>query len=301
MGKHYITQVVPEPGAVDALLWSVEIRTDFFGIRMERIFLAGWSGVIAFYRDPCPGHSMPAPDPGRRLTLAAEWVNRDRTTKLLAPQEVSFLFRTQLPGDALDRIDRFRGGERLYARLEGQFMRWSLDGNPLEGQDEVEAIVAAAADPGRVIWADVRSESHELSRDVWGVSVLSVLRPPGIVTLEIRLPTDESASQPLKRALAHLNEAQRALDHNQTDRVAQIVYRALDELKGCADQVQTSRGEFITRRLLDERKALASICDPERHGERPSGPTGDVDRTLAQHILAAAKSLVAVFANHPKR
>lgn len=299
MGKHHITKVVPEPGAVDSLLWTVEVRTDFFGINMERILLAAWSGAVAFYREPIPGNSMPAPDPRRRIALPAEWVNRDKTTKLLAPQDVSFVFRTQLPGDALARLERFRDGERLYARVEGQFMRWSL-GDPNAAFDQVEAVLMAAREPRLILWADVRSEPHELTRDEWGAHVLATLRPPGIVPLEVKLPTVESEAEPVKRALAHLDEAQRALDENKTDRVAHMAYRALDELKHLADRVQANRGEFIGKRLLEERKALASICDPERHGERPSGPTGQVDRVLAQHILAAAKSLVAVFASDSK-
>jgi hypothetical protein len=42
---------------------------------------------------------------------------------------------------------------------------------------------------------------------------------------------------------------------------------------------------------------VAAICNPERHGQQRQGPTGEVDRTLAEHVLVSAKSLAAVFAS----
>src|SRR5688572_13616431 len=115
MATHIIEKVNAEKGAIDRLEWSVRAHVAPGGNRNRPIFILGWEGQIVFYREPIPSSILPSPTHPPRLALAAPWINRAKASRLFVPSEVIIAFRTELPGDALDRIERFREGGRLFA------------------------------------------------------------------------------------------------------------------------------------------------------------------------------------------
>lgn len=300
MSTTTIIAVTPIPDIVDRFEWTVRLGTGFWGLAPRRAYVLFWDGRIAFYLEPVPVGSMPAALPVRMLPT--RWTNRDSTARLFLPRETNFKFETDLPGNALQRLEEFRNGARLYARLEGKLVaaaqpegieREAAEHSGVDSLGLLRDLSDVMGEPGRrVHGTDIRSEPFELTRDFWCETVLGTLRPPGRVVLEFVAgpPSQEQATA----AAAHWREAQKALDHGRHEEVARLCARALEELNKLLDAIEVRYGRFGRDRLAEQIKSTKSLCDPVRHAERPHHDGLQVDLPLARHLLAVTASLIAV-------
>lgn len=270
------------------------VATDFFGTLANQAFAFHWDGRVVFSVTAHGGHGPPE----GRLALVARWTNRNDSGRFQVPRETLFEFATDLPGDALDRIESFRDGGRLYARLEGRlFVIYRDEHVPKSSTTRpwVDDAVALLGQSQRTPCADVSSEVRELTRDVWCTEVLATLRPPGRFVFDVRVPIGDADEEGAKRALAHLAEAQKTFDEGGRDgEVGRICYRALDELRRLADHTEKRYGMFGRDRLIAQIKETKSLCDPERHGDSPHHDDLKFDRPLAQHVLVVTSSIAGV-------
>lgn len=291
MSTSRIIRVDAVTGLVDKLMWTVAARADFWGAPPHLGYLAlDWVGRVVLSLVPGAPTNAPA--------LVAAWVQREHVTRTFANDDLSLSFETPLPGDALDRVERFRDGGPLFAHVEGSFFVLQFEGesSPRPPLDRAVAVFNQLTQRKTALWTNlVRTEPFELTRDQWAAGVIPALRPPGRVVLEVRLPAVAGDEEIARRALGHIDAAQAAFDVNNTGETARLVYRAIDELLQLEHAVERRYGEFMRKRLSDQAKSIKSLCDPERHGERPSGPTGAVDRPLAQHLLVTAKALASLY------
>jgi hypothetical protein len=292
MGSHYIKSVAAVRDAVDRLQWEARISTTF---GPEPAFIVHWEGNIVFSGDPVRSHHGQGLSTSRR-TLPARWANRETSARVLRPDESKFEFVTELPGEALDRIESFRDGGRLFARLEGKLFIVSRnpghrDQPQMPWLDDVVDIMGRGNRP----WSDdVRSEPFEL-REVWCSQVLGTLRPPGRFVLDLQVPTASPEGEVAQRALAHLDEAKKTFtEGGREGEVGRVCYRALDELRKLVDRVEPRYGRFARDRIAGQIKETQSICNPERHGDRPEHDDLTFDRALAQHVLAVTSSIAGV-------
>lgn len=171
MGLKIITGISAVVDSVDRLEWRVRISTDFYGTEQAKAFILNWEGRVSFYLRPVPSNGMPGAETAKR-TLTARLLNYAKSARLTMPHEVALDFATDLPGDALDRIQHFRGENPLYCRLEG-FLTLATEyrGSLTNG------FANLMGDHQVVAGADVWSEPFDLQRD-WP-RVCAELRPSG--------------------------------------------------------------------------------------------------------------------------
>ena len=287
MGTHAISKVVAVRDAVDRLEWEARISTDFYGTNHAQIFLFRWDGRVRFYREPTQSKAS--------LSLSAKWSNAS-AARLFSPGQQELHFTTELTPSALDRIEAFRGGGRIFARVEGMLFLVHKSGHTGASASEWAVELAQMlGDSRRSLGSTIVSEPLELSRDVWCGEILSVLRPPGRLITEIALPTVSAEGETALRAINHLKEAQLAFDHGRWAETARVCYCALEELKKASNEVSQRYGEYAKARLLDQIKAIGATCNVERHSEEVHHDGLEFDRALAAHVLASSWSVAGVF------
>lgn len=206
MGRTIITEVRPVKDAIDRISWTVEIATDFWGTAPDRAFAFDWIGDIAFYREHVPANTTRGPQTPR-LTLPARWRRTQYDAQLHVPAAKPWTFETQIPPTALDALEAFRQSGRLYARLEGEALM--VVGGSQGWLDELANIMGAGR---RIPTVTIRSESYELTRDLWCQEVLAVLRPPGRFVIEVSVPRATAINELGERAMQRIAAAQGALD-----------------------------------------------------------------------------------------
>lgn len=287
-----IKKILAERGLVDTITIDVDITVDV-NVGEQRVFLTRWDGVLAFYRNEVAEYQA-GPKEGR-VVLPAVWQPGEHDVRLVARTNRLMTFRVECPGDALERLEGFRAGGRLYARLEGRFQHLSLGRMNGNGSDPIEGLLHSLVNPQRVLWMDIKGEALEVSRDRWIAEVLNILRDPAHVVLEARLPVAHVDADAGKRALAELQEAQSEFDHGRFVPCAAAVYRALEAIQSCGSRLDRY-GAFGGRFIADQSKATRSAANEcRRHDEAKLGrePT-PIDRALALHLLLTAKSLLAL-------
>ena len=293
MGSHHIKSCLAVRDAVDRLHWEVLISTS--DLSRDQAFVVHWEGCIVFAREQLPSNQGSAPS-ANRPTLPARWTNRENSSRLFGRGEVTFALVTDLPGDALQRIDSFRENGPLFARLEGKLVIVH-QGPGIGGKYERPWLddVAEIMGRGNRGWTNnVIGEPFNL-RDIWCTQVLATLRPPGRFFLEVRVPLGHPHEEAAKRAVAELAKAQKAFDEEgRYSEVARACYVALEELRKLADRIEDDYGKFARGRFLDQIKETMSLCDPERHADRPHHDGLVFDRTLALHVLAVTSSIAGV-------
>lgn len=184
---------------VDTLVWQVELRLS--GLSTGHLFLlAGWSGDIVLYKQNIrKGVGMGTQVIRRHLPARWQRFDDRGSVRVWSGATRTLTMETQLPGDALERIETFRGDDRLFARLEGGVFALRVRGEPSqESMHRLEellfdtlgahtrqteeiwqstALWRDLADPQRILNFTINSESYELSRDRWNQSISSELRP----------------------------------------------------------------------------------------------------------------------------
>jgi hypothetical protein len=290
---HDIKTVAPETGPIDSIVWTAEVRFDY-GPEAQVLSLQGWKGVVALYHEPVRTGSLPGPGPGK-LTLAATWESEHEHSQMFSNSTATMRFRTALPGDALDRIEQFRAGGRLFARLEGKLRFFALGPIDADARTRIEALLACYDVGRKSIWNDLWGDSLELTRDLWTGTVLPVLRPPGRVVLEAALPKVESDQEAARRAFAYIAKAQASFDEGRYEPVGAAIYKALEALQTLFAHTDAAYGPTIRGFVKTEVGALSALANEVRHDEaKMKRPTSDIDRTLALHLLTATKSVAAV-------
>ncbi len=293
---HDIKQVAAETGAIDSLVWTAEVRLDF-GPQAEQLFLLGWLGGVALYREPVASNSLPA---SGKLLLPATWESHPDQTKVFSSSPLLMKLRTALPGDAFDRIERFRDGGRLYARFEGKLEYLALGPSDAARDQRIGALLACLAVGRNVIWRDIWGDSLELTRDVWAGTILPALRPPGRVILEAALPTLASDHDAAKRAFEYIAKAQASFDEGRYEPIGQAIFKALEALQTLYEHTERAYGAMIRGFVKNEVGALSAIANEVRHDEaKMQRPTSEIDRTLALHLITATKSVAAVILRKP--
>jgi hypothetical protein len=296
MARCIINSVRAVPDAVDRLMWDVDVRTDFYISTFQLGYALFWEGHVVFWRESVPAGSMPGPQTPR-MTLPARWMNRDTAARFTAPQERRFEFAADLPGTALDRIEDFRGGGRLYARLEGKlaviFVEPPRQGGDLVGPMLLE-LGRTLVDSGREHAATVCSDPKELSRDTWCDEVLAKLRPQGRHVLEVTVPIGAAAGDAAAAALQHQRAAQRSFDGGRYDEAVRDCARALEHTTSLLDRAEASYGRSGRERIADQIKTTKSLCDPAPLAEKVNQGRHRVDRALAHHVLIATSSLLGL-------
>lgn len=187
----------------------------------------------------------------------------------------------------LDRIERFRGGGSIFVRVEGDCIE-------LRGryQDEPYAQLLRQVEPGGPsAVTEFWSESLELSHASWA-RILAVLRPPGLRVLEVWLPSGETSNETARRALDRIARAQEEFDHGRYPKVAEEIYKAVEFLQELSGELEPRYGSELASAIKKRAGGITYVANNERHAR---GELDRVDRPLAQHLLASAKSLVAVY------
>lgn len=287
-----IKKIFAERGLVDSITVDIDITIDV-NVGEQRVFLTRWDGVLAFYRSDVAEYQA-GPKEGR-VVLPAIWRPGEHDVRLVARTNRLMTFGVECPGDAFDRLERFRAGGRLYVRLEGRFQYLSLGRMRGDGSDPIEAVLLSLVNPQRVLWMDIKGEALEISRDRWIADVLNVLRDPSQVVLEAQLPVAHVDDDAARRALAEIVDAQADFDQGRYVPCAAAIYRALEAIQSCGARLERY-GTFGARFALEQGKAARSAANEcKRHDEAKLGrePT-PIDRALALHLLLTAKSLLGL-------
>lgn len=235
-----------------------------------------------------------------RMHLPARWIQRRETPVRMWSQTSSNVkFETSLPSGALNRLDDFRDGGKLHARVEGTVNLLLLRDDSLVGLAPTEQLTRIwwdTANNNFVVSDDILSESFELSKERWCTEVLRTLRPPGHVVFEMTVPRLEALGDAAKRCLGHLDGAQAALDQDRIGDSVRLVYRALEELRHFNNEANAVYGDYRQKRLAEQAKSLRSLCNPERHAsEVKDGGLEELPRRLANYLLIAARALCATY------
>ena len=210
-----ITEVRAQREIVDRLVWTTEVT--FSGAQEQVFRLAGWFGEIALSRQ---SRETAAP-PGRPWfpQLIARWnAHEAGRLRYYGSQSTRLQFLTELPGDALERIEQYWSDGILHARISGTFFTVCVKDIPLYAMDQLQtdskkllalapespigmaavpeyfadslcqtlALRRRLAAPNHSIRDQVSSEPFEISRERWNGHLRPVLRPPS--------PTEESAT-----------------------------------------------------------------------------------------------------------
>jgi len=242
--------------AIDRLEWLVDFHVSMGDRRGE---LVSWDGRVLFS----------AKDRGQDLTLHARWVDCARLTDFYLASSHKLRLETDLPRDALDRIERLRSGGPLFARVQGVLVVHMPSGPPAHVSVETAPVAL---------------------RDLWIGQVLATLRPPGRMLLELSIPpapSDEKAAS----VLARITEAQRLFDHGEYDSSIREAYVALEAL---LLQTHKSLGRFEGGELGKQINSLKTIANATRHTEQERHGGFRAGRDWAAHFLVTARSLCAV-------
>lgn len=283
-----IKSVSARPDAIDALVWTTELRLVGWG--SDQLFLlASWSGDVVLYRQEV-GKGSGMGEQVKRVHLPARWLRADERRALHAWANASreILLETLLPGDALERIETFRGDDPLFARLEGKVFMFRVMDNQAESMpanlDKAQADLWQAlafwrglADPQRIIGVDFRTETYEVSRERWDREIRGKLR---------NQPLDFAPSQASPRfepnsvmnAKGLIIDIPASLQGARTDfaerRYKQCIEKCIRELSTIQPLASDTNGESMRVQL----KAL-------------SGVVAHDEFTLAYHMLISTASL----------
>lgn len=157
------------------------------------------------------------------------------------------------------------------------------------------ALCEAYTSRSRVLWVDVWGASQELTRDTWGGDLLAKLRPPGQVIFEAAIPPATATEDHGRRALEHLEFAQKAFDEGRYDETLRTAHKAGEALQNLNSRVVARYGENVQKALSNQISALHRICHIERHDQEHASARPAVDRALAQHVLVSMKTLAATY------
>jgi hypothetical protein len=292
-----IKKVEPIPGLVPSLRFATSVRLDF-GQANARLFVLKWVGEIGFTRQPEQGGSMAPAGPGK-LVLPATWASEvdGHATKRLSGVELHANFTCEMTPTILDGVERFREGGRLFARVQGKFQALVLGTYQSPTQEVLTEIIGGLTNPQVTVWTEACGDSFEVTRDVWCMEILPVLRPPGRVILEAALPALHAEEDHGRRALSHLDAAQRAFDEGRYEETARLVYKAGEALQQLGSNVEACYGDLAKSSIAKQNSALQALCHPERHDESKVVGGHDTDRPMALHLLTSMKSLAAVYLN----
>ncbi len=314
MGTTKINKVGAVKDAVDRLEWEVAVATDFFGPTSNQAFALAWDGYV---------HLSDGLEGGRGLRLLARWTNRCTAARFSMPGSINFTFATDLPSGVLDRIEDFRDGRRLHARLEGNLFvlyKTAINDTKTDQEPWIDYACNLADNNNRQqLCTKVSSDSMELTHHLWCKEILEILRPPGHEILEVRLPSEPTNEEKAQRALNHLKEAQSAFDEGRYAETARLLYMASEALNELEDYINARfnarYASVIIKSIRDQKKSVRTICNLERHNQKQDSSVevpnteqddnlkvkGDkIDRPMAHHLLISMKSLAAIYlTSHP--
>lgn len=290
-----IKRVEAIPGLLPSLRFTTSLRLEF-GRSNSRLFVMKWIGEIGFARRPEQGGGM-MPSGPEKMVLPALWASETdgHITKHLSGTEMHATFTCNVTPSILDGLERFRDGGRLFARVQGRCQALVLGTYNTPFEQVLGELVSAFTDPQRMVWTEAWGDSYELTRDLWCAEILPILRPPGRVVLEATLPALLPDEEHGRRALGHLDAAQRAFDEGRYDEAARLVYRAGEALQQLSAHVESRYGDLAKGSIARQNAALQALCHPERHDDSKVVGGHDTDRPMALHLITSMKSLAAVY------
>lgn len=291
MVKGTIGRVLAVRDAVDLLVWEVEIATTFYGSNYQRAYAWLWEGDAVFWREEVPFGTRPGPQTPRRA-LRARWTNRDQSARMIVPRDQKFEFTTDLPGDALDRIEEYRDGGRLFVRIEGKLsVAFAGPSKARESHDEIAGILndlgRSMVDSSRVYAVDICTILKEISRDTWSESILAKLRTPGRHILEVRVPIGQAAGDAAAAAIQSHRAAQLAFDQGRYEETLGACAQALGQIDQLMERIEASYGKGCREVVAEQLRATRDLCAPSSSQAKMR-----VDRALAHHLLVVTSSLL---------
>lgn len=279
-----IAKVEPMIGADKRLRWHADSSSSWgAGSQRRRLLLMGFEGRLALYSEPVPGSAMPGPKTPERFVLGAEWVDRAGSSWLWTHQSNPLKFESVLPAGAVDRLEEFRAGRRLWARVEGKFF-YGIDCDEVP-HHQGRTIQLTSQDP----WLDYRTEPFELNQHDWGTA-LAVLRPPGFTMIELHLPQG-AAARNLAAATGYLEQAQTHFDAGQWADCLEDLFKCGEALLHERKALEALYDAGLTNLLQHQVSALKGVSNEARHH-----PVSDkLDRPLALHLLVSTQSALAIY------
>lgn len=293
-----IKRVEPIVGLVPALRFTAALRLDL-GEATSRLFVAKWIGDVGLTRQPEGPGLVPAGP--TKLVQPATWLSEPEGSRRFSSTDGMATFTCEMTPSIIEAIERFREGGRLFVRLQGKFQTFSVGVTGVTEQAAIGLFLRPLLDFRYGLWLDLASDSYELTRDLWCAEILPALRPPGRVILEAQLPLAVADEEHGRRALGHLDVAQRAFDEGRYEEAARLVYKAGEALQQLGSVVQARYGDLAQSSIAKQNSALQALCHPERHDESKVVGGHDTDRPMALHLITSMKSLAAVYLAGPPR
>lgn len=287
-----IKEVRVEQDLVDRLVVRVEVPPSALAQGRHHVLL-GFDGVLAFYRTE--NHPHATVPPYRTLPAKWRWPSVLNSVSFRSGPTVRFIeFDAPISREALARLDEFREGGSLHARIEGSVQVLSPK-VPERGEASGTSPLwihgvgdLLSSDPGPAPIA-LTTETFELHPAKWSDLVLCKLRPPGHFVLEVNA---SSATGVGEEVLEKYQKARAAFDEGRWDETARLVYIALEGMK--AQVANIERAQFVKDQLINRIKAVNALCNRERHRDRSDEEPLRFDRSLAQDALMSAASLMAL-------
>jgi hypothetical protein len=278
-----------QSGAIDSLIWKATLDfAGLWGTDAQQIVIQDWQGDIAFYhRADLSGGGM--------ISVPATLVGANDHVRYSVGR-APLTFKTCLPGDAFERIERFRNAGSLVARLEGQLKILCL--GPMQSLDNarVQALLRGWSPGGSNGFVNVDCEPREI-RDQWIEHVLPTFGKPNRVLIEATLPKLAPSNEAGVRTVVHLQEADVDFTHGRYKGAAHAAFRALEALEDqeLLDGVEAVYGKLVRNQVSKQISALHGVTHKGRHdaSQEPTPPI-EFDRSLAMHILTATKSIAGV-------
>lgn len=283
-----IINITAKQDLVDHLLVRVRLPGPAL-VSTQQYLLVGFQGILAFYKDNVP----PGAGPSAACSLPATWLKSPTALRHEPKSEKLLDFEVPMSKDAFLRLEEYRAGEVLFARIEGQVQLITRSNPGPQATSEtvlwLDGLQTDLASPDGPPIRDLRSECFEFHQERWSRDVRSILHPPGSFFFEFTVP-ESNDFEGVKDVIVNMEKARKAFVGGNYSDVLKAVLEALKAMAPEGHRIEERYGDAM-RKLFDERlEGLKQMCDvtpPKGLSTRKT-----IDRTLAHHVFADASSLM---------
>jgi len=293
MGEYVIEELKAEADLIDRLVVTVKLAGGFSG---ETAVVLGFQGDLVFDVTPMP-EGQTGPKIGKHK-LPLRWMCSERSVTVKPSQSKKFEFTAPLSRDALGRLEAFRDGGKLFARVHGEFrVAYAMRANagvPDAWLDNLKAVIHESGGPAV---EGMLTKCSQYNSESWNDNVVSVLKPPGNFVVEFTvLQVDDSGEA--ADVVASLEKAKKALNGSKHPDFVKELLRTLKLLEAELHRVEERHGEWARSQVEARLTALATLCSSLTEKTALNEPKmKNWDRNLSRHVFADTASLVGFLFN----
>lgn len=221
--------------------------------------------------------------------LPARMIGDDHHNELHRNSVSTMRCAIDLPPGGIDRLERFRDGGPLYARIVGGFAYIPVGDNPNGEYQALRSLQGVGLNRSYSIYG----KANRIDPEQWS-DVLQVLRRERRLSIEVAIPAKATPESLLSELEDRQKAARRALENGSYAEVARIVFMMLEIMKNNPACVNERYSKSVCKHLNNMASGLRGVANLERHHHGTDG-YDHVDRALAVHLLTSFTTLAAVW------